>query len=204
MSKTKKRILSKALELFNMHGYANVTIRMIAKANQMSAGNLNYHFQKREDILEALYFEMVAHFDARVERLEETDISFQQIWEDIIQSMERMLHYRFFWSDMYYLLKLNPNINKHFSSVYEKRIRGYQYLYKVLIEKNWMRPPAFDNEYILLAERMLHYGNTWLYGARLYAEVDAIDLAHYARQLIAFLSPYLSEPAKNELQLLST
>ena len=69
MSKKKKLILDTAKALFNEKGYHNVTIRMIALKMNMSSGNLNYHFKKREDIFEALYFEMVSEFDERIDLL---------------------------------------------------------------------------------------------------------------------------------------
>ena len=58
MSKKKKLILEAARTLFNERGYSQVTIRMIALELNMSSGNLNYHFKKREDIFETLYFEI--------------------------------------------------------------------------------------------------------------------------------------------------
>jgi AcrR family transcriptional regulator len=47
---------------------------MIALELNMSSGNLNYHFKKREDIFEALYFEMVLEFDERIESLRNMDL----------------------------------------------------------------------------------------------------------------------------------
>ncbi|MEZ5024061.1 MAG: TetR/AcrR family transcriptional regulator [Chitinophagales bacterium] len=81
---------------FNEKGYSQVTIRMIALKVNMSSGNLNYHYKKREDIFEALYFDMVAAFDERINRLADTEISIEQIKIDVERSMRRMLDYTFF------------------------------------------------------------------------------------------------------------
>ena len=62
MSDRKAKILTTARALFNKEGFSNVTIRMIAQGLEISSGNLTYHYQKREDIFEALYFEMVSEF----------------------------------------------------------------------------------------------------------------------------------------------
>ena len=61
-------------KLFNELGFSQVTIRMIASELGFSSGNLNYHFRKRADILEALYFEMVEVFDKRIQDLSEARI----------------------------------------------------------------------------------------------------------------------------------
>lgn len=114
MKNTRDKILNAARNLFNKQAYSNVTIRMIAKELQISSGNLNYHFKKKEEILEALYFEMVAEFDARVENLNKTEFDLETVYHDIKISMERMLYYSFFWTDLYNLLRANKKIKKHF------------------------------------------------------------------------------------------
>lgn len=90
----------------------------------MSSGNFNYHFKKREEILEALYFQMVKDFDERISKLSEIEISFGQIKNDIRLSMKRMVEYRFIWTDLYNLLKNNDKIFAHFSAVNKKRLAG--------------------------------------------------------------------------------
>ena len=51
---TRKKILEKAKELFNEKGYNMVSISDIAGELDMSKGNLTYHFNKKESIVEAL------------------------------------------------------------------------------------------------------------------------------------------------------
>ncbi|MGN1388437.1 MAG: TetR/AcrR family transcriptional regulator [Bulleidia sp.] len=54
MSDRYQEILNTALDLFNRHGYENVTMRMISNALGISPGNLTYYFPKKIDILTAL------------------------------------------------------------------------------------------------------------------------------------------------------
>ena len=61
--KTRDKILQTALNLFNQHGVPNVTLRRIAAEMFISQGNLNYHFKHREDIIEALYFQLLETFE---------------------------------------------------------------------------------------------------------------------------------------------
>lgn len=193
-------ILNAARELFNNHGYDNVTIRMIAVHLKMSSGNLNYHYKKREDILESLYFEMVSEFDARVDDLPKMEVSIKQISEDVEKSMKRMQAYVFFWTDLYNLLSLNEKVSTHFHTVYKKRIQGCFWLFKEMREKKILQIPSFPGEDNFLAEKMLHYGNTWLYGSKLYSHEKNID--HYVKSYIHILYPYLTEKGKNECKIL--
>ncbi|WP_428740473.1 TetR/AcrR family transcriptional regulator [Tenacibaculum sp.] len=201
MDKKKKLILEVARTLFNEKGYHDVTIRMIALKMKMSSGNLNYHYKKREDILEALYFEMVSEFDERLDLLANIEISITQIKMDIERSMKRMLDYRFFWTDLYNLLSLNDKVQKHFQEVYKKRIEGCFLLFEKMKEKNLMIDSLFEFEYCFLAERMIDYGNTWLYSSCLYSKKlhsDKID--YHVNTLLSILFPFLTPQGKKEFQ----
>ncbi|HEY1046766.1 MAG TPA: TetR/AcrR family transcriptional regulator, partial [Bacteroidia bacterium] len=56
---TKQLIKSKALELLNKEGVRNITLRDVAAALGKSYGNITYHYANKENLLEALYFDML-------------------------------------------------------------------------------------------------------------------------------------------------
>lgn len=201
MSKKKKLILAAARTLFNESGYSQVTIRMIALKLNMSSGNLNYHFKKREDIFEALYFEMVSEFDERIKDLANIDVSIAQIRSDIEHSMIRMIDYKYFWTDLYNLLEVSPSVKKHFQEVYKNRIDGCLFLFEKMKVQNLMLGSSFKLEYIFLAERMVNYGNTWLYSTGLYVrshEQKAIE--NHVHTLLSMLYPYLTPKGQKEFK----
>lgn len=200
MKNTKEKILETSRLLFNEFGYNQVTIRMIALKLNMSSGNLNYHFKKREDILEALYFEMVAVFDERVAQLERQKISLSMIKTDIKTSMQRMVLYQFFWTDLYNLLLQNEAIKTHFQNAYKQRKQAYQLLFKMMIEANLLKKENFQSEYDYLIERMISFSNTWLYASSLYQNntINDVYIDNQANILLAMLFPYLTEVGKVE------
>lgn len=53
----REKILKTARELFNRHGYNEVSMRDISEELQISVGNLTYHFRKKEDLVEAVVLE---------------------------------------------------------------------------------------------------------------------------------------------------
>ncbi|MFT6983069.1 MAG: AcrR family transcriptional regulator [Crocinitomicaceae bacterium] len=194
MNKTKQKILNASKDLFNEQGYSHVTIRMIALKLGMSSGNLNYHFKKREEILEALYFEMVSDFDQRLENLSEIEISFAQISNDIQLSMERMLNYKFIWTDLHNILKANEKIYVHFYEVYKHRIAGNVYLFDQLNEMGIMRPASFEKEYKMLAERMVNFGDTWINTSEVYLkESNTKYVESQVHAMMAIFYPYLTK-----------
>ncbi len=50
----KEEIITSSRELFNEHGYHEVTMRMIARKCNISVGNLTYYYAKKKDILKEL------------------------------------------------------------------------------------------------------------------------------------------------------
>ena len=200
MSK-KKLILEVARTLFNEKGYHRVTIRMIALKMNMSSGNLNYHYKKREDIFEALYFEMVSEFDERIDLLTNKEVSIEQVRVDVKRSMIRMLDNTFFWTDLYNLLSINDKIKEHFNDVYEKRIDGCFLLFKKMMQQKMMRDSFFELEYNFLAERMVDYGNTWLYSSRLYPDkLKTHNIDYHVNMFLSILFPFLTTQGKEEFQ----
>jgi len=203
MKKNKKiQITEKAREQFNQYGFGQVTLRMIANELSISCGNLNYHFKKREDILEALYFEMVAIFDKRIENLEQTELSILHLYQEVKVSMKRMYTYRFFWTDIYNLLRVNPTIEEHFKAVYEQRVQGCLFLFQIFQTQGLLTRESYKKEHQLLAEQMIHFGNTFWYGTVLYDYNLVENITKGTNQYIAILYPYLTRKGKEELRII--
>jgi len=199
MNETKRKILSASRVLFNEKGFSHVTIRMIALELHMSSGNLNYHFKKREDILEALYFEMVEVFDTRLQQLGTKEIELETVKEDVVSSLKRMIAYRFFWTDLYNLLRLSQKIKSHFQKVHDERYKGYDFLFKHLINKGIMQDFQFKNECDFLIKRMIGFSNTWLYNSFIYdLEINEDYIESQADNLLGMLYPYLTDMGKNQ------
>jgi AcrR family transcriptional regulator len=176
---------------------------MIASELKMSSGNLNYHFKKREDILQALYFEMVETFDKRVNQLGDTEITLRTAKEDITESLKRMVDYRFFWTDLYNLLRLNKEIKEHYEDAYEKRFKGFIFLFQYLNEKGVMRDFEFKKESLLLAERIIGFSNTWLYNSFVYdIKIDDEYIERQTNNLLMMLYPYLTDLGKDQFKRL--
>lgn len=199
--KKREKILHVSREMFNEQGYWQVTIRMIAQKLEMSSGNLNYHFKKREDILEALYFQMVEEFDQRIERLPNVEISLDQVKKDILMSMDRMIHYKFIWTDLYRLMNGHEKLYVHFSEAYRRRLEGSLFLYQRLQQLGIMEERLTESELRLLAERMIHFGDTWIYCSEVYrTKQEEISVEEQCHKMLMILEPYMTEKGKEAFQ----
>lgn len=118
----KTLILDQSRKLFNERGVANVTIRQIAKELNMSSGNLNYHFKKREDILEALFEEVNSFEGEFVEELKNPTITKGRYKKVSLAYMQQMAEYRFAWLDHVQLGRESTKIRKLQKVLFKNRV----------------------------------------------------------------------------------
>lgn len=119
----KTQILSESKRQFNQLGVANVTIRMVAKSMGMSSGNLNYHFKKRKDILEALFEEIQAFENEFIEAVSDENISDGRYKKVSLLYMDKMADYRFAWLDHVQLARESDKIKKLQKKLFKNRIK---------------------------------------------------------------------------------
>lgn len=165
----------------------------------ISHGNLNYHFKKREELLEALYFEMAGVFDERVKNIEIARINLRHIFDESLESMLRMAEYRFIWTDLSQLLRENSKIREHFISVRRKREMGYHFVFQKLLADNLMRKEQFPDEYKHLINRLMSYSDSWLSSLDIYeipVDQDIINKQH--KIFFEMFYPYLTEYGLSE------
>ncbi|WP_299158310.1 TetR/AcrR family transcriptional regulator [uncultured Tenacibaculum sp.] len=199
MRSTKDKILTASRLLFNEKSFSSVTIRMIAASLKMSSGNLNYHFKKREEILESLYFEMANEFDQRLLGFSEIEFSINQLKTEIKLTMTRMIDYQFFWTDLYNIINANENIKTHFHEVYATRYKNYMFLFEQLQNNKIIKASILKWEFENLSEQMIIYNNTWLYSTVLYGgNVTKNIIEEKANTMVRILYPYLTEKGREE------
>ncbi|MCO6489590.1 MAG: TetR/AcrR family transcriptional regulator [Phaeodactylibacter sp.] len=116
----KKKIIQKAIELFNERGFFDVRMRDISDALGVSVGSLTYHFKSKESLMESIYRYML-------KTLEELDISgrlFRKRGEELEVAavyMEYMQQFRFFFQDTLDIIRTYPEIGaRHRQQVLEE------------------------------------------------------------------------------------
>ena len=203
MKKTKERILATALHLFNERGIASVTLRTIAQEMGISQGNLNYHFKKRDDILEALYLQLVAKMDANVANFQVTAINLQFFFDLSKMMMLQFYEYRFFMLDFVQIMRNNQVINQHYTQLTQLREMQFLGLFQLWIEAGFMRPEAFENEYKNLYVRMNILGDFWLSTAFIQQDLSEASIDKYAAIIFENIYPYLTLTGQDAFQNLS-
>lgn len=110
--KTRDRILAACRELFNSRGPADVTTAEIAAKVGINEGNLYYYFQRKEQILEALFQE----FEAALETVATADLSYAgdaTRYRDYLGGwFGLMWEWRFIYRDGLAVCRLAPALRK--------------------------------------------------------------------------------------------
>ncbi len=106
---TKERILGSCRDLFNERGPDAVTTAEIAAAVGINEGNLYYHFQRKEMILEALFGQFEA--DLRETAGQGETLAKADFFRGYIDSWFRLMWaWRFFYRDGASLQRLAPGL----------------------------------------------------------------------------------------------
>src|SRR5215831_17233047 len=95
--RTRERILSTALALFNRAGEPHVTTADIADEMNISPGNLYYHFRNKDDIIGELYGALEASVRPLLVPPSRRAATIEDLWLLLHLLFERMGEYRFFY-----------------------------------------------------------------------------------------------------------
>jgi hypothetical protein len=199
MKKTREIILDTSLELFNSLGLSKVTLRTIANKMEISQGNLNYHFKKREDIIEGLYFQLVKNIDSSMSSMQESKNPFQLLVSISETIMFNFHEYRFFMLDFTQIMRENKKIKKHYSELTIQREEQFSMLFNLLIKEGLMRKEILPNEYKNLYKRFQILGDFWISDAEiLNSNITKKTILTYSVILTQAIFPYLTLKGQKE------
>jgi AcrR family transcriptional regulator len=201
--RTVERILSRALELFNAHGEANVTTGMIAEALDMSPGNLYYHFRNKDQIVERLFRRFAERVDVDPPPFAGAAQAIEDLWLYLHLMLEAIWEYRFLYRNLDDLLARNRKLREPFNRILDRKRDMVVALCESLARSGAMK--ASPEEIRVLAANVLVVATYWLGFQAVRGRRDglaAADLGQGAYQVVALVSPYLQGEARSHLERL--
>lgn len=201
MKNTGQNILDKAREMFNEQGVQSTTLRQIATGLGMSQGNLNYHFKTKSELIETLYFELVAKMDVEMSAMSQGFSLLSTAFLSAEKSMTIFYEYRFILRDMYSIFRENEKLKQHYVQLQELRAKQFKLMFDAMIEQGILRKPDIPKEYERLYERMNIVGDNWINPFELFGSPKH-SIAYYNELLFEMIYPYLSESGKKEYRAL--
>jgi AcrR family transcriptional regulator len=200
MGDTRQRLLDLARELFNAHGLDRVGVRDIARAAEMSPGNLAYHFPTKDDLVAALVLEL-HDLDARTTFAElPPELSLATLYRSALAVMRHILRYRFILLSYADAVRASPQLQRQSEALRNKRRRRHDALVEGLIRSGAVdRRAIARNAYLFEQSELISSG--WLTAATLQGWTDGEAIVrHYAKVGVALLEPYCTPKGRRELR----
>jgi len=188
---TKNKILQKAIKLFNESGTASVSMNALAESLGISAGNLQYHYKSKEDVIRAIYELMFADWQLIYAGMDES-FNIEKLRVLLKKNFNLTWKYRFFYREYAALLRNDSQLSKRFREVQKQRLAEQESLINLMASAGRVQsvdPKEIKN--VVLIGWVL--GNTWLsYAESTGRKMDksalneAIEMmmVHYQRYLL--------------------
>ncbi|MBI5353593.1 MAG: TetR family transcriptional regulator [Chloroflexi bacterium] len=190
---TKNNILQKAVELFNENGTASVSMNALAESLGISAGNLQYHYKGKEDMIRAILEEMFAQFDVIYQPIEGT-FTLDTLRQIMRLNFNLVWKYRFFYRELAALLRNDKVLANRFRAIQTHRIEEQETLIKRLAGSGGVRGDLSPEELrnVVLIGWVL--GNTWLsYTESLGQKINDATLEQAVEIMVQHYKPYVLE-----------
>jgi len=157
---TRNLILTASRDLFNLEGFDGTSIAMICERIDIMSGNLTYYFPKKRDIVIALkdsfdreISQMQGQFLA--ELLSGTRMPSATETHRLLRSMLNLIwDYRFFFTSMMALHRLDPEIVEAFRRVEQQARMGLAQLVQRGVNEQVVRPLRYPNSPSALADNI--------------------------------------------------
>lgn len=190
--KTRERILTAAITLFNHEGTAQVSTNHIAEAAGISPGNLYYHFRNKEEIIRAICHQLFTvtgeMFGLEEERLPTLDDVQRWVRENFAVTWE----YAFVYRELPALIRHDPQLAEEYAAVRRRGYEGFRELIAVLTAAGVLTP--LDVEMTgRLADLCWLISESWLTALELQDQAATDAQMQRGVDLMLFvLKPYLS------------
>ncbi|HEY8272587.1 MAG TPA: TetR/AcrR family transcriptional regulator [Pseudobdellovibrionaceae bacterium] len=157
--KTKERILLTSVDLFNRSGVVAVTTNHIAKAMEISPGNLYFHYDNKEEIIGELFKRMCKE-TYQLWRFRKGNSKNPLTFID--ENFELYWKYRFFHREMYSLRRKDPNLAKMWRLHLQKMMKLMDIIYRRWVREGKMAEIKAPREMEYVSESLLAMATTFL------------------------------------------
>ena len=195
--KLKDKIIDKTIELFNERGIASTSPNQIAKALDISAGNLTYHYKTKAMLVDEAYRKMLLDSEDFIK------ITGYLTLNDFRKMMEKFQvfkkRYNFFFNDIAYIVRNFPEVGKAVESANSSRFKKARLMFQHYIDTGRMIPEDEGINYDFLIHNVWSVAAFWDIQSKiitphiiLQRQMDMVDMTWY------MILPYLTNKGKEE------
>jgi len=151
VSSTRIKIVESSILLFNKKGLANVRLQDIAEYNNISPGNLTYHFKTKKDLMEYIIYYMIRKL-VEIEATQRESLKQMSLYNILRNNLVFLFNYRFFFRDILEIINLVPNAKSVFKDVNKLNEKFSIEYINISIKNGYMKKEAFDGQYKIFAK----------------------------------------------------
>lgn len=151
MSSTRIKIVESSILLFNNRGLANVRLQDIAEHNNISPGNLTYHFKTKKDLMDYIIYYMIRKL-VEIETTQRESLKQMSLYNILRNNLVFLFNYRFFFRDILEIINLVPNAKSVFKDVIKINEKFSIESINISIKNGYMKKEAFDGQYKIFAK----------------------------------------------------
>lgn len=202
--RTRQRILDVTLGLYNAHGEPKVSTSLIATELGISAGNLHYHFRKKDELSAALLEQFVAELDALLPPPGWRADNVEDVWFLLHLIQEALWRYRFLFRDLSGIMSRDRRAGARLATVFERSVQAARGICLGLAERNLM--VATGTEIDALSVNIAVVSLYWLsFESARHPRQDAADsgMARGAYQVLMLVAPFLQPEGRLHLEQLA-
>jgi AcrR family transcriptional regulator len=202
--RTRQRILDVTLGLYNELGEPNVSTSLIAAELGISAGNLHYHFRKKDELSAALLEQFVGELDALLPPAGWRADNVEDVWFLLHLILEALWRYRFLFRDLSGIMARDRRAGARLATVFERSVQAARGICLGLAERDLMT--ATGAEIDALSTNIAVVALYWLSfesarHPRRPAENGA--MARGAYQVLMLVAPFLDPGGRLHLEQLA-
>ncbi|GAA3554638.1 MULTISPECIES: TetR/AcrR family transcriptional regulator [Marinobacter] len=201
--KTRDRILSTSLVLFNSVGEPNVTTLLISDELEISPGNLYYHFKSKGDIVAELFDQFELEMQDLLAVPDDVEVSLDQLGIFLHLLFEAVARYRFLYQDLVNVLSRYDALQARFRRILAAKKRAFQTLCASLQRQKMVALPGPQLD--ALCEQLTLTCCYWSsYDTLSHLEDrDSVNPGRGVYQMLHLLMPYLGEAEREQMALIS-
>jgi AcrR family transcriptional regulator len=198
-AKTRVRILSACRQLFNARGLSNVTTADIANGVGINEGNLYYHFQRKEQLIENLFDE----FEASLRQVAAAHLTYggdsSRYADYLVGWFNLMWEWRLFYRDGVAVYQLAPSLRARVKALSDYGQDHIRRAMKGMIRAGLIRASADEIEGLIVNSWIVAtYWIDYLRSRHGITRITREHIAWGARQARSLFAPYLT-PRGSEL-----
>ncbi len=187
---TKSKIVRRAIELFNIDGFSNVSLIRIAESLSLSPGNLTYHFQKKEDLMHAVYKFFQNELLMVLPEMPK-DTSLDNFKNQVKVFYQFQLRFSFFYSDLLEVVRAFPQIGKLHQTHIETQIDRIHYVMMSNVSSGMLSNDLTPSEYRLLAHHIWMTSAFWMSQTKIRQCDDIAD--DLQKSVWSLIKPHLTK-----------